>query len=58
MKKGRSVEEIMDEITASSPDIWTKWRAKWKIVTPVAGVIGLLLGLTGLLPGTENSSGT
>ncbi len=49
--KGRSV----DEIVASRADTWTKWES---IGWHVAGVIGLSLGLLGLLPGTENNSGS
>lgn len=49
LKKGRSV----DEIIASDTDTLAKWL---RIVPPVAGVIGLSLGLLGLLPGTDDKS--
>ena len=49
LKKGRTVEEII----ASRTDTSEKWLT---IVPPVAGVIGLSLGLMGLLPGTNGKS--
>lgn len=47
LRKGRRVDEIIASDTGTS--------AKWlTIVPPVAGVIGLSLGLMGLLPGTDD----
>jgi hypothetical protein len=40
-----------DEVTASLTKAFSTWE---NVVPPIAGIIGLSLGLMGLLPGTED----